>query len=486
MKKLVILLAIALVPFLSEAKNLWAYLTYTTFNSPQGPFVETYLSIQGNSVRFLKTEDGKFQAFADIVMTFKDNGVIKAFKKYELKSPLIPDTSKMDFNFLDVQRFQVPNGTYDFEIQISDKNKDVKPVPFSQQIVVDYPQDKPVFSGIQLIDSYTKTTTENILSKSGFDLVPHVLTFYPPTQKKLSFYCEFYNADKSLGADQKYIFNYYLESFENNTKYPEFAGVRKVSAHAYEVLLSDINIDHLATGNYNLVVEARNQKNELVASRKVFIQRSNPNAKLSFTDLVALNPTNTFVDKITKLDSLKEFISSTYPISSGLERAFINDAMKSMDMERLKNYFYGFWLRRDNKNPESAWLAYKAEVHKVNFNFKTQVKKGYQTDRGMVYLEYGPPNTRSEHVMEPNTLPYEIWQYYTLKNNQRNRKFIFYSPDVVTGDYFLIHSDAIGEVNNPSWQMLLHDKTIAPRDIQDSQIINSWGDDTESTWSLPN
>ena len=495
MKKSTIVFLFFLLPFLSEAKNLWAYLTYTTFNSPEGPYVETYLSIAGNSVKFLKTEDGKYQAFVNILITFKDKDVVKAYKKYELKSPLIPDTSKMDFNFLDVQRFQLPNGSYDFEIQISDKNKDVKPAPYTQQVLVDFQESKPVFSGIQLVSSYTKSSAPTMISKSGYDLVPHVFTFYPETQKNIAFYCEFYNADKVMGDGQKYVINYFVESFENGLKFNEFGGMKKFTPHSVDVLLSEINIENLATGNYNLVVEARNQKNELVASKKVFFQRSNPNAKLTYTDLISLNSSNTFVDKIKKLDTIKEFISCTYPISSGIERAFIRDAMKSLDIVKLKQYFYGFWLRRDEKSPEKAWLAYKAEVDKVNYNFRTPVKKGYQTDRGMVYLEYGAPNTRSEHPMEPNTYPYEIWQYYTMKNNQRNKKFVFYSPDRVTSDFLLLHSDATGEYNNPQWQTMLHSRntaTVGLQETQDSQYFNSsgddasWGDDSKKTWQLPN
>lgn len=485
MKKTAILVLMFLLPFVMEARNLWAYLTYTTFNSPEGPYIETYLSIAGNSVRFQKNPDGTFQGVVNILMTFKQGSDIKAFKKYELKSPQIPDTSKMDFNFLDVQRFQLPNGAYDFELQITDKNKDVKPVPYTQQVMIDYPEGKCMYSGIQLVSGYTKTITPKLISKSGYDLIPHVFSFYPADQYKLSFYAELYNADKQVGAQAKYMMTYYIESFENGIRYPEIGGVRKYVATPVDVLICELDISKLATGNYNLVVESRNSKNELIASRKVFFQRSNPNAKLSYTDLLSLNSGNTFVDRIKSPDTLKEYISCTYPISSGLERSFIRNALKTSDMEQLKQYFYGFWLRRDEQNPEKAWLTYKAEVDKVNVNFKTIVKKGYQTDRGMAYLVYGPPNVRSEHPLEPNTYPYEIWQYYTLKNNQRNRKFVFYCPDKVTGDYLLLHSDATGEINDPSWQLHLHSKMDAPADIQETQTINYFGDDTKKTWELP-
>ena len=476
-----------LTGFQSEAKNLWAFLTYSTFNSPEGPYIETYLSVAGNSVNYVKKENGKFQATVNVLMTFKQTGEIKAFKKYELNSPEIDDTLKNNYEFLDEQRFQVPNGTYDFELQLSDKNSLTKPSPFTQSVTVDFPETAPSFSGVQLVQSFKKSETETIITKSGYDLVPYVYNFFPQKENKLILYCEAYNLDKSLEKDPKFILTYYIESFENNQKLNNFTRVKKETARPVNVLLAEFSIENLATGNYNLVVEARNQQNEVIASKKLFFQRSNPNAQLTFDEIISANATNTFADKITSIDTLKEYISCLFPISSGIEKAYEKNIRKSTDLSGLQQYFYGFWQRRDATNPERAWLVYKAEVEKANYNFKTPVKKGYQTDRGRVYLQYGPPNTRSQQYNEPAAYPYEIWQYYTLNNNQRNKKFVFYSPDMVSSDFFLLHSDAQGEFNNPQWRIdLLNRVNAPPADIGNTETINSWGGFSKDYWELPN
>ena len=486
MKKSIFFLVIFLASFSMEARNLWAFLTYGTFSSPDGPYIETYLTVAGNSVKYNRTISGKFQATVNILITFKQNNEIKAFKKYELKSPEIDDTLKVSYEFLDEQRFLLPNGTYDFELQISDKNKSVQPVPYSQSVLIDFPSDKPSFSGIQLVKSYAKSDAQTVITKSGYDLVPYVYNFYPGSEGRMIFYSELYNMDKVLPEGQKYVLSYFIETFETHMMMNEFARVKKDIVRSVGVTLAEFNIGNLATGNYNLVMEARNQQNEIVASQKIFFQRSNPDAKLTFTDLTNENATNTFADRITKIDSIKDCISSTFPISSGMERAFIKDVLKTSNLQELQQYFYGFWLRRDQKSPEKAWLAYSDQVKIANYNFKTPVKKGYQTDRGRVYLEYGPPNTRSERPSEPTTYPYEIWHYYTLNNNQRNKKFVFYSPDMVTNDYFLLHSDATGEIHDYSWQVDLQSRSYSPSDISDTQTINSWGDMAKDYWELPN
>lgn len=479
MKKLIFIISIFLLPFIAESRNLWAFLSYATFNSPEGPYIETYMTVAGNSVKYIRNDNGKFQATVNVLMVFKQKDVIKAFKKYELLSTEVTDTVNNNYEFKDVQRFQLPIGAYDFELQIADKNREFIPKPFSQPVVINFPADSSSFSSIELLEKYKKTDTLGILTKSGYDLIPYVYNFYPSKETKLIFYSEIYNMDKVVGGDQKFVLNFFVESFENNVRFNEFSRSKKETAKPVNVILSEVNIENLATGNYNLVIEARNQKNEVVASKKIYFQRSNPNAKLSYNELLSGSTANTFAEKIVQIDTLREYIASTYPVATGLEQAFINDSKKNNDLRSMQQYFYNFWLRRDSKNPERAWLTYKAEVKKVQANFGNRVKKGYETDRGRVYLQYGPPNSRVTQYNEPSSYPYEIWQYYVLNNSQRNRKFVFYSQDMVTSDFTLLHSDAIGEVNNPQWQSELRLRVLRP-------IDQTWGEYSDDFWKLPN
>ena len=96
--------------------------------------------------------------------------------------------------------------------------------------------------------------------------------------------------------------------------------------------------------------------------------------------------------------------------------------------------------------------------------FATGIKKGYTTDRGRVFLKYGEPNTRSVFPSEPNAYPYEIWHYYKI-DNFSNKRFVFYSPDVVTNDFPLLHSDMPGHINYPQWRVQLHKRTNQPIDM---------------------
>ena len=468
-----------------NARNLWAYLTYTTFNSPEGPYVETYLSIADNSVKWVKQENGKYLATVNVLMMFKQDKAIKAFKKYELKSNEISDTNDLSLQFIDQQRFSLPTGTYTFEIQLSDKNKSAAALPYTQNITVEFPADKPSVSSVELVKSYKKNDNGSALSKSGYDLIPNIYNFYTGEDAQLIFYCELYGMDKAIPKDQKYLLTYYLESFENNIKFNDFAKAYKETPKPVNVLLANINIKELATGNYNLVIEARSPNNEVILSKKVFFQRNNPNAAFSWVQVNSTDVIGTFAEKITNADTLREYINSTFPVSTGYEKEFINHELKKTDLATMQKYFLSYWLQRSSTNPEGAWLGYKQQVKIAQVNFGTPVKRGYQTDRGRVFLQYGPPNARDTHNAEPNTYPYEIWQYYTLNNSQRNKKFVFYSPDMVTSDFVLLHSDALGEQYDPTWKVFLRNKMSSPVDISETQVIDVWGDFSQDSWDLP-
>jgi GWxTD domain-containing protein len=133
----------------------------------------------------------------------------------------------------------------------------------------------------------------------------------------------------------------------------------------------------------------------------------------------------------------------------------------------MQRFFYSFWANR-GPDPEQAWLAYEEQVIKVNRLFSCRSRKGYETDRGYVYLKYGAPNTMMDKFNEMGTVPYSIWHYYRA-GKYTNRRFVFYQPDLVTNCFELLHSEVPGEVQNPQWNQLLHQRTTPVVGVQNVQ-----------------
>ena len=489
MKKLYFLLialpALLLVPSTTQAKRLQAFMSYATFCSPtDGPYIETYTTVVGKSVVFVQKPNGKWQGTIELTLIFKQDSVVRDFKKINLLSPELDDTTNVNINFIDQQRFLLPNGTYKVEISISDKNDKAIPYNSDETITIDYPAGKAAVSGIEFIESIRASQTTTVLSKSGYDLVPYILNYFPESVSKLTFYAEVNNADKIVGENQKYLLSSFIETYETNQLYGEYIKVKKETAKQVNVLINEFDISLLPTGNYNLVIEVRNQKNEIVASNKLFFRRNNPEYQPAENDLSQVKTVNSFVEKITSADTLKDWIKCLFPISSESERSYARIQIKKNDLSSMKQYFLFFWQARDVQNPEKAWLTYYQEVQKVNNDFGTPIKKGYATDRGRVYLQYGPPNSRIQVLDDPDAYPYEIWHYHSLAN-QQNKRFVYYNRDLISNDYELIQSDAKGEVSDYRWKLKIYSRNSVTTDIDSDAYIPHYGSKIDDYYNNP-
>ncbi|MEW6469809.1 MAG: GWxTD domain-containing protein [Bacteroidota bacterium] len=479
------LMAALCAPGAIAARNVTAYLSYATFSSPgKGPYVETYLSVIGNTIDYKKNPDNKWIGAVEVALIFKQNDTIRASKKYVLASPLLDDSAKT-VNFIDQQRIPLENGIYTLELQIADKNRDAKPFIMEQEVIVSFPNDRIMVSDIQLLESFKKSASQNVLTKNGYDLVPYVSNFYPDNMNNFAFYAEVYNAKQILGEGKKFVINYFIEGYETQGKLPSFNKFSTQTAQPVNILLAEFNIAELPNGNYNMVVEVRDEANQVIMTRKAFFQRLNPKADFSLLDIASLDVSATLFGKMNNADTLTDYIRSLRPISAEYEKDFADNVIKKGEIKLMQQYLYSFWLNRDKASPEAAWNKYNTEVMKVNKDFGTQTMRGYETDRGRVYLQYGPPNHRSVVESQPNTYPYEIWQYYKLKD-QSNRKFVFYNQDLVTNNYTLLHSDAKGEIYDASWSMKLHKRTIQSNDMDMTKPgVDNFGDHTEDLFKNP-
>ena len=83
--------------------------------------------------------------------------------------------------------------------------------------------------------------------------------------------------------------------------------------------------------------------------------------------------------------------------------------------EEREQFIKAFWERR-NPTPGSPENAVKAEHYRriayANEHFGLLGKAGWRTDRGRVYIVYGPPDEHSENASGLNgTFPNEVWRY---------------------------------------------------------------------------
>ena len=116
------------------------------------------------------------------------------------------------------------------------------------------------------------------------------------------------------------------------------------------------------------------------------------------------------------------------------------DKWRSMREEEKVKIFNGYWKAKD-ETPETIFNEVQEEYFRRadyayrNFSSLRQLN-GIQTDRGKIYMLYGPP-TKTDRRLAPKRPPQEFWYYQAI-----GKLFIFEDPSRV-GDYQLIKSEPL-------------------------------------------
>lgn len=469
MKKVVLLVAICCSLSL-VARALDASVTFATFTAPNQPYVELYLYIHGSTIEQKMTMDSLFQSNVEVVTIFRQGDLVIKVDKYLLNSPL----GKKNTSLYDLRRYGLANGSYDLEVTIKDVNKETNKNIYRTKIEINYEGEGLLQSDIELLSSAVPDNDANKLAvKNGYFMEALPFNFYNRSLPTLYFYNEIYNSDKAIGDD--FMIRYFIELVNGNeTTETMIIAHKKKKASPINVLLHQVDISKLPSGNFNLVVEVRDRAGELLSSKTVFFQRSNPYLDLEIAQEAPLE--EEFVADLTK-EELRYSLKAIAPLVKGSEVEVLNYVIDNVeDLEAQRRYLFTFWSIESPVDTKTTYEKYMNVARAVDKTYQSGFGYGFETDRGFRFMKYGKPNDIRTITNDPSAPPYEIWVYETFPTQNR-AKFIFYNPSLSPGDYILLHSTAIGELNNPQWELELYrdvpneldgDDFVSGTDMQDN------------------
>ena len=370
--------------------------------------------------------------------------------KVQISSPEAVDSMYTDF--MDLRRFQVSPGSYSLELELKDlNNADSEIVTYSKEIEI------PAYSGLSVSDAiylsaWQKTTSKNELSRSGFDMLPRVSNLFESGSEKIGFYAEIYNSNAFFNDSSAFVLATYLENQTTGEVLKSSLKLKKLLATEIIPVFQTKDISNVAEGLYNLVIDVRNDKNQSEYSRKFSFLKGAPILQKSdFEGSIE----DTFASEFTDPFQLYEHLISMIPQATPAEaRTIIYNLSSYSNVTELQSFFYNFWFQRNQLEPKKEWNTYYDLVLAADLEFGTRIKRGYETDRGRIYLEYGPPNTRVKRPHETGAHPFEIWHYYKA-GALNNVKFVFLDSEQSVNDYALIHSNMRGEIFNDNWVELI-------------------------------
>ena len=285
--------------------------------------------------------------------------------------------------------------------------------------------------------------------------MPNIATYYPEQFDKLAFYIEVYNMMKNVGEETDFLLRYSvvkkntLKIIENVSKF------QKQKAQKVNLLLAELDISKITSGNYELFIEVRNAKNELLAEKRSEFFRNKKGNLTETSSSENFDISETFVQELSK-EELVFYAEATTAVCDINEKTYIRNAIRDKDYTSVSRFLYRYWEQGAGTKAKQAFENYRQMVDRVEEKYGTPLFRGFETDRGRVTLQYGLPNDLLERHKEPDALPYEIWHYYEMAGRQRNVKFIFYDDTGVGTDFKLIHSNALSEINNERWKEVVY------------------------------
>lgn len=250
--------------------------------------------------------------------------------------------------------------------------------------------------------------SEIIKDSTGEKIILNVSKTVTNKEHSLKFYYNIYS-----GTPKEVYVEYYLNDPQKGTSTKQL-DPRKLTAGKNSVFFEMGNTD-FSIGNYNLKIVLKDKDwKEIKTVEKNFI------AKI-------YGVPNSILD----LDKAVEQI--TY-IASPAEKDFIED---TKSFEEKMNRFLAFWeKKKPNPKVEENPIMYEyyRRIDYANKNFKG-FGEGWKSDMGMIYVTFGPPSNVERHPLDPDSKPYEIWEYHEI-----NRSFIFVD-ETGFGNYRLLNAD---------------------------------------------
>ena len=134
----------------------------------------------------------------------------------------------------------------------------------------------------------------------------------------------------------------------------------------------------------------------------------------------------------------------------------------ALSLAGKREFLRRFWAQRDptpGTPKNEAEETFNARIAAVNRKFReggTSDVPGWRTDRGRIYLQYGPADITLGRHGPGVAVPFEVWKY----TRGKFRKYCFVDLTGF-GNYVLVYSTDPAEPSRPEWRVLLGDEYAA-------------------------
>ena len=370
-------------------------------------YAEFNLEIPYQELDYASAED---IIFANVTIPFKisdltrpDSLIDTLYRQFTL--PSFAYAAKQQVSFVIQFGTYLPEGSFQYAIEaLSGEKRGVA------EAVLEIHKEDYRMSDILLSSEITVDTVGDYLIKGNLRVIPRPSHSYDMRFKNLCFYYELYEISPDA---ETLTATYRVLDEEGKT-------VRKVSRSIEKLFPAQamncgINIESFEPGDYSLRITIGDDSSNVVAQKEIAYAITRPERKAA------------------SYEGMPYYDQVQYFLSSSEYRKF-----KSLPDEGKKLFLDRLWQTYNYYE-----IADRFEY--ANQHYRHGDKSGSETDRGRIYIKYGPPDEIDLPlpIEIEESRPYEHWQY------PNGDQFIFVDIHG-TNDYVLVWTDALDERSQPT------------------------------------
>jgi GWxTD domain-containing protein len=456
------------------------------------PYAVVTWQANPNTLHYASNADKMIVGKVRVNITFSNSaGVVRA-DEYALQTVPVSKIDEVIFHsIMDERTYDLPPGMTIMKFVLTDLTDTLNRYTIRDSFIVDTVSGAYFFSGIRLLDTVYKSGANNAFTAGGMSRIP-ISTNFMDDKRKMFYYCaQLYNGGKIDASDYPVVRKVMISKSETEGYTGSFIKTDTVTTPQQSSdVLGRFDIAGLLSGNYYLRMVAENRHHETVATQSLYFQRLNihpeiaqdtsvkstPLEDTSIENVKVLNLKKTFIARYT-LAQVRGILKMLLPFSDPDGTRTIKGFLKKPDELYMRYYIYNYFAAINKDDPDKAWKEFASKITEVNKKFTAGGSPGYETERGFIYLRYGPPTDVISVENEAGALPYELWLYNTLTllNHKAipDAVFLFYRPSQTMTDYRLLHSNVEGEIQNLGWRSMLFTGGQAADNSRAEQFIGN-------------
>lgn len=423
---------------------------HACFKSGERSYVELSIYIVGSSLTFQQVDSLLNQAAVDITVIFLNGEQVVQYDRYRLLS----DKLEIPGDLYHIGRYALASGAYTVEVEARDAADSTNSHRVVTQFEIGFTGQGVEQSDIALLASAKQDTVGHPLAKNGIIMEPLAFNYYDRYANTLVFYNEIYGANET-GEDVLLHYAIY-DPADTLFRAPIMERFKRRAVSDVIPVLMKMDISGLPSGRFVFACEVWKLDKSVLSRKLVPFYRTNPVRDLQMAVETEMASQAVFIDTLS-MESLEYSIRALVPRLRGTDIETANFLLEDRKPKYMRYFLYNYWQRVAPGDPAGTFLQYMQVAKAVDNLYYSGFRRGFETDRGYIFLKYGKPDDIVTVEDEVDAPPYEIWTYYRLSNTtQSNVKFLFYNPGLTRNGFELLHSTARGERQNPRWESVLY------------------------------